>query len=1118
MLKFGNKEFRNIQEQVYKNMKDIQDFQEGVQVLDEFGIKVVGEVPTLADLPTVEEYQAAHEDWEYGDAYAVGTEAPYDLYILTRENDSVEEDHWFDIGEFPAPGPQGEQGIQGPQGPQGLTGPQGPQGPKGDKGDTGGVSSIRMAGTVYVPASGSSMVDLPAYPNTGGYIGGDIWTHGVDGTASEGYEMWLQAGDLQISYSLDDYTNLQNRAKVEPTGFEVMSHPTSASDYTKYKKGEIYNLGNTLTLPNKSGTLATLDDIQGQGVWGSITGTLSNQTDLQNALDAKQNVINASNKLSASLITGLASVATTADYNDLINRPSIPSKTSDLNNDSGFITTAALSGYATEAFVTSQGYITSSALSGYATESFVTGQGYITSNALSGYATEAFVTSQGYITSSALSGYATEAFVSSAISSGLSGYATQQWVNDQAFLKSVSWDDVQNKPSIPSDTNDLTNGAGYITSAALSGYATEAFVSSAISTSLSGYATESWVNNQAFLKSVSWNDVSGKPAFASVATTGDYADLINKPTIPSDTADLTNGAGFITSSALSEYAPKSMLANEYSYGGIYQVNDLVIHDGKLYRCIQTKVLSEEFDPTKWVEATVNWAITSAINGAYSNNNWTSLTIKGTTKSIPTPIDVEANPTVPSGTTPTTLTGLKVGSDYYDIESGGQVIQPEQISVNSVWGSISGTLTADQLAKMTADPASISFYDSNKSIGCTYSYTASGSNYYIGIAWTPTHHYNIVIHVDTTTGSYGANSSDVIDLNTAHQADWNESTSTNPGYIKNKPDLSVYALSSSLASVATSGSYNDLTNKPTIPDAVSGTNDGTNWTSLTIGSDTYDIPAGGGGSSYTFTNGLTESSGTVSNDYYDGMVLGNIGHLNQSSQFLYVKAGKVSISASGMDRGNNSPQNSVVIASDQLPFSNRYINNVISVTCDSATTDYLDGYSGSKTVAIGVGPLIKTEQTVIGRYNVGDTNGDYEFIIGNGTGRSARSNALTLSKTGVLEVPSLALSDGTNSIAVANIGKKKYQHCIRYQDSASNANLGNIFIINDSSTAFTASSLMTYIKGLTNNTPVQCQGIHGDEVIAYARSSETAGLNVTTTTGTTAIASFSNAADVVVELN
>ncbi len=41
---------------------------------------------------------------------------------------------------------------------------------------------------------------------------------------------------------------------------------------------------------------------------------------------------------------------------------------------------------------------------------------------------------------------------------------------------------------------------------------------------------------------------------ATVATSGAYSDLSGKPTIPSDTNDLTNGAGYITSAALSGYA------------------------------------------------------------------------------------------------------------------------------------------------------------------------------------------------------------------------------------------------------------------------------------------------------------------------------------------------------------------------------------------------------------------------------------------------------------------------------------------------------------------------------------------------------------------------------------
>ena len=49
-----------------------------------------------------------------------------------------------------------------------------------------------------------------------------------------------------------------------------------------------------------------------------------------------------------------------------------------------------------------------------------------------------------------------------------------------------------------------------------------------------------------------------------------------------------------------------------------------------------------------------------------------------------------------------------------------------------------------------------------------------------------------------------------DANTAFSGDYNDLT--------NKPDLSVYAESADLATVATSGDYNDLTNKPTIPAA------------------------------------------------------------------------------------------------------------------------------------------------------------------------------------------------------------------------------------------------------------------------------------------------------------
>ena len=190
MLQFGNKEFRNLQEQVLKNMKDIQDIEDGATVLAEFGIKVIGQVDDASELPDPATYEG-----EYGDAFIVGTEEPYEYYIFTRAFEGEEEPQWFDLGIFPQPGPQGEQGpqgeagvtpnisvssststlspgssasvtvsrsgtnanptisfafgipqgaqgIQGSQGPAGATGERGPQGLQGPKGDPGYLYTI----------------------------------------------------------------------------------------------------------------------------------------------------------------------------------------------------------------------------------------------------------------------------------------------------------------------------------------------------------------------------------------------------------------------------------------------------------------------------------------------------------------------------------------------------------------------------------------------------------------------------------------------------------------------------------------------------------------------------------------------------------------------------------------------------------------------------------------------------------------------------------------------------------------------------------------------------------------------------------------------------------------
>ena len=43
---------------------------------------------------------------------------------------------------------------------------------------------------------------------------------------------------------------------------------------------------------------------------------------------------------------------------------------------------------------------------------------------------------------------------------------------------------------------------------------------------------EIWTHGQFYATAVTWSTITGKPSFATVATSGNYNDLSNKPTIP----------------------------------------------------------------------------------------------------------------------------------------------------------------------------------------------------------------------------------------------------------------------------------------------------------------------------------------------------------------------------------------------------------------------------------------------------------------------------------------------------------------------------------------------------------------------------------------------------------
>lgn len=204
---WDNKTYRNLQEQVYANMRNIQDIQQGGLVLAEFGIKVIGNVDSAEDLPDPEDYELVGQ---YGDAYLVGTEAPYDYYIFTRPFEEGSDPQWLNIGTFPQPGPQGpagQDGAQGPQGPrglpgaqgpQGLTGLQGPQGPKGDTGATGATGPQGPkgdTGTSYIILGQvDDEEDLPEDPSTvdrqGAYLVG----------TEEPYHLYVITGNVSLQW------------------------------------------------------------------------------------------------------------------------------------------------------------------------------------------------------------------------------------------------------------------------------------------------------------------------------------------------------------------------------------------------------------------------------------------------------------------------------------------------------------------------------------------------------------------------------------------------------------------------------------------------------------------------------------------------------------------------------------------------------------------------------------------------------------------------------------------------------------------------------------------------------------------------------------------------------
>lgn len=92
-------------------------------------------------------------------------------------------------------------------------------------------------------------------------------------------------------------------------------------------------------------------------------------------------------------------------------------------------------------------------------------------------------------------------------------------------------------------------------------------------------ATEEWVTGKGYLTSVpaqTWGSITGKPTFATVATSGSYNDLTNKPTIPSLSGYATQN--WVTSQG---YLTSIPAATSSTYGGVKIGSNITVSSGTI---------------------------------------------------------------------------------------------------------------------------------------------------------------------------------------------------------------------------------------------------------------------------------------------------------------------------------------------------------------------------------------------------------------------------------------------------------------------------------------------------------------------------------------------------------
>lgn len=335
--------------------------------------------------------------------------------------------------------------------------------------------------------------------------------------------------------------------------------------------------------------------------------------------------------------------------------------------------------------------------------------------------------------------------------------------------------------------------------------------------------------------------VSATTDFAKVAFSGSYNDLTGTPTIPTATGDLTNNSGYITSSALNGYV-KSVNGTSPDSNGNVSISVSGGSGGSVTVDAELSSTSTNAVPNKAVYAAVDKKLDKTGIAAYAtrdssgnviiNTYATKTDLNSYVKSINNvKPDSDGNVTISVGggsgnyTLPTasssTLGGVKIGSGL-TINTSGVVsadVTSSTLTAYAKTTDLSAVATSGSYNDLSNKPTIPSAYTLPNATSSTLGGVKVGSNISVAggtisitksnvtsaLGYTPPTSDTVYDNATTTTAGLMSASDKVKLNNIADNANNYTHPSTHPA-----------SMITGLASVATSGSYNDLTDKPTIP--------------------------------------------------------------------------------------------------------------------------------------------------------------------------------------------------------------------------------------------------------------------------------------------------------------